>query len=147
MYGHNGGGVYLGSSGSTAITSDRNMKSDIIDIDDKYLDFFDRLRPITYKYDCPEHKGHRDHVGFVAQEVEEALIASGLTTEQFAGLVIENDVTLNPNYDSSLSDEENAANETHYDILYSLRYEEFISLLVKKVQSLQEQINQLGRNS
>lgn len=146
LYAHSGGGVYLGYSGSTAITSDRNMKTDIFDIDDKYLDFFDRLRPITYKYDCPENKGHRDHVGFIAQEVEEALLASGLTTEQFAGLVIEHDLTLNPNYDTSLSDEENAANETRYETLYSLRYEEFISLLVKKVQSLQEQINRLGGN-
>ena len=139
LYAHEGGGVYLGYSGSTAITSDRNMKKDIIDIDDKYIDFFDRLRPITYKYNV----GHRDHIGFVAQEVEEALTASGLTTEQFAGLVIERDINLNPNYDSSLSDEENAANETHYDKLYSLRYEEFISLLVKKVQNLQKQIDEL----
>lgn len=136
---HSGGGVYLGSSGSTAITSDRNLKTDILDIDDKYMNFFDRLRPITYKYT----EGHRDHVGFIAQEVEEALVASGLTTEEFAGLIIEHDVTLNPNYDSSMSEEEKRANETHYDTLYSLRYEEFISLLVKKVQSLQEQINQL----
>lgn len=143
LYGHTGGGVYLGTSGSTAVSSDRNMKSDILDIDDKYLDFFDRLRPITYKYDCPGNKGHRDHVGFIAQEVEEALIDSGLTTEQFAGLIIEKDITLNPNHDSCLSDEENLANEIHYDMLYSLRYEEFISLLVKKVQSLQEQINRL----
>lgn len=139
LYAHEGGGVYLGYSGSTAITSDRNMKKDIIDIDDKYIDFFDRLRPITYKYNV----GHRDHIGFVAQEVEEALTASGLTTEQFAGLVIERDINLNPNYDSSLSDEENAANETNYDKLYSLRYEEFISLLVKKVQNLQKQIDEL----
>ena len=141
LYAHSGGAVYLGASGSTAITSDRNMKKDIVDVDDKYIDFFDRLRPITYKYNV----GHRDHIGFIAQEVEEALTASGLTTEQFAGLVIEQDVTLNPNHDSSLSDEENAANETHYDTLYSLRYEEFISLLVKKVQNLQTQINELER--
>lgn len=139
LYAHEGGAVYLGASGSTAVTSDRNLKTDILDIDNKYIDFFDRLRPITYKY----NKGHRDHIGFIAQEVEEALIASGLTTEEFAGLIIEKDVTLNPNYDSSMTDEEIKANETHYDTLYSLRYEEFISLLVKKVQSLQEQINQL----
>ena len=139
LYAHDGGGVYLGYSGSTAITSDRNMKKDIIDIDGKYIDFFDRLRPITYKYNV----GHRDHIGFVAQEVEEALLESGLTTEQFAGLVIERDITINPNYDSSLSDEENKANETHYDTLYSLRYEEFISLIVKKVQDLQRQVNEL----
>ena len=139
LYCHSGGGIYLGASGSTAITSDRNMKKDITDIDDKYINFFDRLRPITYKY----NEGHRDHVGFIAQEVEEALEQAGLTTEQFAGLIIEQEVTLNPNYDSSLTDEESAANEEYYDKLYSLRYEEFISLLVKKVQNLQAQINEL----
>lgn len=136
---HEGGAVYLGASGSTAVTSDRNMKKDIIDIDNKYIDFFDRLRPITYKY----NNGHRDHIGFIAQEVEEALNASGLTNEQFAGLIIESNIDLNPNYDSSISDEENAANEIHYDKLYSLRYEEFISLLVKKVQDLQRQVNEM----
>lgn len=145
LYNHSGGGVYLGSSGSTAITSDRNLKKDILDIDDKYMDFFDRLRPITYKYDCPDNNGHRDHIGFVAQEVEEALMDSGLTTEQFAGIVIEKDVTLNKDYDSALLDDE--SKELHYDTLYSLRYEEFISLLVKKVQSLQQQINQLQTNT
>lgn len=139
LYSHSGGAVYLGASGSTAITSDRNMKKDIVDINNKYIDFFDRLRPITYKY----NDGHRDHIGFIAQEVEEALVASGLTTEEFAGIVIERNVSFNPNYDTSLSDEENTANETHYDTLYSLRYEEFISLLVKKVQDLQKQINEL----
>lgn len=133
----------MGYSGSTAITSDRKLKTDILDIDDKYLDFFDRLRPITYKYDCPGNKGHRDHVGFVAQEVEEALLDSGLTTEQFAGLIIEREISLNPNYDSSRTDEENAEHELYYEKLYSLRYEEFISILVKKVQSLQRQVDQL----
>lgn len=143
LYAHNGGAVYLGSSGSTAVTSDKNLKTDILDIDDKYIEFFDKLRPITYKYDAPGNKGHRDHIGFIAQEVEEALVASGLTTEQFAGIVIEKNVALNSNYDTNLSEEENAANATYYETLYSLRYEEFISLLVKKVQSLQEQINEM----
>ena len=139
LYAHSGGGVYLGASGSTAVTSDRNMKKDIVDIDDKYMIFFDLLRAVTFKY----INGHRDHGGMVAQEVEEALKLAGLTTEQFAGIIIEENVTLNPNYDSSLSDEENAANEEHYDKLYSLRYEEFIPLLIKKVQNLQRQINEL----
>lgn len=136
LYSHEGGGVYLGTSGSTAITSDKNLKKDISDIDDKYIEFFDRLRPITYKY----NDGHRDHIGFIAQEVEEALNASGLTNEQFAGLIIEKDITLNLDYDSSLP---NNNDDIHYDTLYSLRYEEFISLLVKKVQDLQRQINEL----
>jgi hypothetical protein len=35
LYAHNGGAVYLGYSGSTAVTSDRNMKNDILDVDDR----------------------------------------------------------------------------------------------------------------
>ena len=139
LYAHSGGAVYLGASGTTAVTSDRNVKKDIVDIDDKYMKFFDLLRAVTFKYT----NGHRDHGGMIAQEVEEALEASGLTTEQFGGIVIEEDVTLNPDYDTNLTDEENAANEEHYDKLYSLRYEEFIPLLIKKVQNLQKQINDL----
>ena len=138
LYTHTGG-VYLGSSGSTAVTSDRNMKKDILDIDDKYIKFFDLLRPVTFKY----INGHRDHGGMIAQEVEEALNKSGLTTEQFAGIIIEKDITINNEYDSSLTDEENINNEVHYDKLYSLRYEEFIPLLIKKVQNLQKEINEL----
>ena len=139
LYAHSGGGVYLGASGSTAVTSDENLKKDIVDLDDKYMKFFDYLRPVTYKY----LNGHRDHAGMSAQDVHKALIRSGLTTEQFAGIVIEKNVKFNPNYDSSLSDEENKANEIHYDKLYSLRYEEFIAILIKKVQNLEKQLNEL----
>lgn len=142
VYAHSGA-VYLGSSGSTAITSDRNLKKDIYDLDEKYVTFFMLLRSITYKYDNPENKGHRDHIGFIAQEVEEALLKAGLTTEEFAGLVIEKNVTLNPNHDSSLSEEENKANEIHYDKLYSLRYEEFIALNTYMIQKQQKEIDDL----
>ena len=147
LYAHSGGAVYLGSSGSTAITSDRNLKKDIYDLNDKYVRFFNNLRPITYKY---SESGHRDHIGFIAQEVEEALEKAELTSEEFAGLVIDKDITLNPNHDSSLSDEENKSNEIHYDKLYSLRYEEFIALnthMIKKqqtkIQSLESEVTSL----
>jgi hypothetical protein len=61
--------VYLGSSGSTAITSDETMK-DIWEIDPRYEDFFMRLHPVLYKY---RRTGHRTHIGYGAREVEEAL--------------------------------------------------------------------------
>lgn len=133
LYTH-GGGAYLGSSGSTAITSDRRMKKDIYAINDKYKNFFMKLEPVSYKYFNEENKGHRDHLGYIAQDVEQALYDSGLTTEEFAGLIIEHDVTLSSNYDSNLTDEENKANGIHYDTLYSLRNEEFISLNTVMIQ-------------
>lgn len=133
LYNH-GGGTYLGSSGSTAVTSDRNLKRDIYDINDQYVEFFMRLRPVSYKYNAKENVGHRDHIGYIAQEVEDALLDSGLTTEQFGGICIETDVDFNMDYDSEMTEEELAAGNIHYDKLYSLRYEEFIALNTHMIQ-------------
>lgn len=148
IYAH-GGGVYLGTSGTTAVTSDRNLKKDIFELGDKYSQFFNKLRPVSYKY---TDNGHRDHIGYIAQEVEDALMSSGLTTEQFAGICIEKDITLNPNEDASLTDEERKTNEVHYDELYSLRYEEFIALntfMIQKankiIESQQKEIDDLNK--
>lgn len=141
LYNH-GGGTYLGSSGSTAITSDKNLKKDIYDLSDKYVEFFMKLRPVTYKYNAKENIGHRDHLGYIAQEVEDALTASGLTTEQFAGICIEKDVTLDFEEDSSLTDKEREANKIHYDKLYSLRYEEFIALNTHMIQQAYKKIEE-----
>lgn len=141
LYNH-GGGTYLGSSGSTAITSDKNLKKDIYDLSDKYVEFFMKLRPVTYKYNAKENIGHRDHLGYIAQEVEDALTTSGLTTEQFAGICIENDVTLDFNEDSSLTDKEREDNKIHYDKLYSLRYEEFIALNTHMIQQAYKKIEE-----
>lgn len=129
-----GGGTYLGTSGSTAVTSDRNLKRDIYDINDQYVEFFMRLRPVSYKYNAKENVGHRDHIGYIAQEVEDALLDSGLTTEQFGGICIETDVDFNMDYDSEMTEEELAAGNIHYDKLYSLRYEEFIALNTHMIQ-------------
>ena len=133
LYNH-GGGTYLGTSGSTAVTSDRNLKRDIYDINDQYVEFFMRLRPVSYKYNAKENVGHRDHIGYIAQEVEDALLDSGLTTEQFGGICIETDVDFNMDYDSEMTEEELAAGNIHYDKLYSLRYEEFIALNTHMIQ-------------
>ena len=143
IYNHSGGGVYLGSSGSVAITSDKNLKKDICDMDNKYESFFYSLRPVSYKYDTKENSGHRDHLGFIAQDVEDGLISCGLTTEQFAGIVIEKDVDINNDYDSSIDDSDNEKNTVHYDKLYSLRYEEFIALNTHMIQKQSEEIKKL----
>jgi hypothetical protein len=123
IYSHTDGAVYLGSSGSTAITSDETMK-DIWEIDPRYEDFFMRLHPVLYKY---RRTGHRTHIGYGAREVEEALTDAGITTEEFAGILIDRDITI-------CADEAQAQTDQHYDELYSLRYQEFGALYALMLQ-------------
>lgn len=139
IYAHTSGAVYLGYSGSTAVTSDENLKN-IYDLDDKYLDFFMNLKPISYVY---KDNGHRNHLGFGARQVEQALLDADLTTEDFAGVLIDKDVTIG-------ADEAGTEEDVHYDELYSLRYEEFIALntaMIQKqakiIEEQQKQINDL----
>ena len=133
LYAYSGGGVYLGTSGSTAVTSDETFK-DLYNIDDRYVDFFDKLNPVVYKYKV----GHRRHLGFGAQSVEKALLDSGLETEDFAGIVVEEDVDIDDSYLS-------LGGSNHFNKLYSLRYEEFIALNTMMIKKLQERIKDLER--
>lgn len=105
----------LKNSDGTVITSDRNAKEDIREDLDRYLGLFDRLRPASFRL-----KGRtRRHLGFIAQDVETALTDCGISFEDFAGLVI---------------DEEGG---------YGLRYEEFIPLLAAKVQRQDAKIKEI----
>ena len=132
IYAHSGGAVYVGASGSEAVTSDETLK-DLYDIDDRYVKFFNKLNPITYIYKV----GHRKHLGFGAQSVEKALLDSGLSTEEFAGVVIDKNIDIGE--DERISPD----GKTHFDKLYSLRYEEFIALNTMMIQKLQKEIQSL----
>lgn len=104
----------LKSADGTIITSDRNQKEDISLGLEGYMSLFDRLRPASFRL-----KGrHRRHLGFIAQDVEAAMKEAGIDSRDFAGLAI---------------DEEGG---------YGLRYEEFIPLLVEKVQRLEAMIKE-----
>lgn len=107
------GYIYDGSG--AAISSDRNAKENILyDVDEKYLPIFDKLQPCSFRY-----KGRsRQHLGFIAQEVEEAMLDSGVDGKDFAAVV---------------NDEGK----------YSLRYTEFIPLLVAKIKQLEGRIAEL----
>lgn len=111
------GSWYLGNS--TAITSDENKKNSIEDLPENYSVLFGNLRPVRYKYN--NGTSDRFHTGFIAQDVEEALMKSEISTSDFAGYV---------------KDE----NGDCY-----LRYEEFIALAVKEIQSLKKQNTELER--
>lgn len=127
-----GGGIYFNAT--PTITSDETLK-DIEQMDDRYVDFFNNLNPVAYKFKV----GHRTHIGFGAQTVEKALLSSGLTTNDFAGIVIDKDIDMGEEW--GLSPDDN----THFEELYSLRYEEFIALNTMMIQKLQKRIEDLER--
>lgn len=139
IYSHSSGAVYLGSSGSTAITSDENLKN-MEQLDQRYEEFFMKLRPVLYTY---KNNGHRKHIGYGARAVEKALKDAGLTTEDFAGLLIDRDVTIG-------ADEMGTKEDVCFEELYSLRYEEFGALYAhmlqqafKRIESLESEVREL----
>lgn len=102
-------------------TSDRNKKNSIEDLPDKYVAMFDNLVPKRFKM----NKGTSDryHVGFISQEVEEAMTSAGITSQEFGGFI---------------KDTSGDGNK-----VYMLRYSEFIGILVAKVQRMQGEIDDL----
>ena len=120
---------YMYVSSGTAVTSDRNLKNTINDLDSEMSkEFIMGLKPSSFKYN--ESESDRTHFGLIAQDVEETLKEIGLTTKDFAGLVIENEK----------SEDGKEENKT-----YALRYEEFIAPLIKTVQTQQKKIDDLER--
>ena len=115
------GGVHATSE--IIIDSDRRVKEDI-DYDlERYEPFFLRLKPCIY-----HRKGEaeaRYHTGFIAQEVEEALSAAGLTYADLAALT--KDPYTNPEY--------------------GLRYGEFAALNAYMIQRLAARIDALERRT
>lgn len=105
---------------SGAKGSDRRLKKDIQDINLKYEKMFDNLLPKQYKY----KEGKRDHLGFIAQEIEENIKNVGMTALDFAGLV---KWDLNNDYSGN----------------YALRYEEFIALNTWQIQKLKTRVTDL----
>jgi hypothetical protein len=53
---------------STALSSDRRLKKDIVDIEDTEIEDMDKLHPVTYSW--KDDKDDNKHYGFIAQDVE-----------------------------------------------------------------------------
>ena len=102
-------------------TSDRRLKNSIAKLTDNYSVLFDNLKPCVFKYNN-ENSG-RKHIGFIAQDVEDAIQESGLTS-----------------YDAALVTD--FANNDDV-VIKTLCYEEIIGMLVHEVQTLKRTINPL----
>lgn len=100
--------------------SDRRIKKDISYNLKKYQSFFNSLKPVSYKL---KENDERIHLGFIAQEVEQALSKNNLANEDFGGL----------NQPQDKND------------IYTLTYNEFTVLNTYMIQELQHQVEELKR--
>lgn len=100
---------------ASVTSSDRNLKRDIEYDMTGRLDVLYRLRPCTYR----RTDGHRMHSGLIAQEVEDARNAVGISAEDYAALCVDRKG------------------------MYGIRYTEFIPELIAAVQDINKRLGAL----
>lgn len=120
-------------SGSPSIsTSDRNEKNTINELDETLAaEFIMGLKPVSFKYN--NGTSGRTHTGLISQDIEELLNDLGLDSSDFAGF-IKSPKTETQNTEMT---------ETENEFTYGLRYEEFISPIIKVIQLQQREIKEL----
>lgn len=105
--------------------SDRNIKNSIEALPEKYVRMFELVEPKRYKLNSGT--SGRFHTGFIAQEVEDAMRASGINSQEFAGWA--------------------RAKREDGSETYFLRYSEFIPILWAKVREQEERLKRLEESA
>lgn len=156
------GGIALGdgnvrwgqiySTNSSISTSDKNYKKNIKNLkeDERFYQLFKKLAPVSYLF--TDGSSGRTHVGFIAQDVEAAMIQVGLTDLDFAGFCkdIKMKSTGEKDENGNIIFEKDLDEYGNEQYVYALRYEEFIAIntmIVQKLEEnqieLEEKVNQL----
>lgn len=113
-----GGSIH--ASTEISVGSDARIKNSVSYNLDKYDEFFMALKPTRFKYN--DGISGRLHLGFIAQDVEEAMLNSGLTSMDLAALTKE--------------PVREVGEDGITDFRYGLRYGEFIALNTHMIQKL-----------
>lgn len=130
------------SSGGWKTTSDRRKKKDFRKLleDDRFERFFELLQPMEYRLIENDKKMH---IGFVAQDVEQAMTDCDISENEFYGLehavFSEKDFESNEEWEKFL-EQNGGAND-----MYTLCYQEFIALNTAMIQKLQNRCNDFER--
>ena len=106
------GAPIIYESTTPIVASDRDLKKDIIYDDDRLPALFDRLRPVSFRL---RDNDEMLHLGFIAQDVNEAVNAVGLDT----------------------------ALTKRLETLYTLDYTDLIAVVTAKVQEIDERVRRL----
>lgn len=107
--------------------SDRNLKNNIEELPNKYITLFDNITPKRFKMN--DGTSNRYHVGYIAQEVEEAMDIAGIDSKEFGGFIRD-----------YIVDED--GNKTDEEILM-LRYGEFDAIYAAKIKQIESRLNKL----
>ena len=105
--------------------SDRNIKNSIEALPEKYVRMLELVAPKRYKLNSGT--SGRFHTGFIAQEVEDAMRACGINSQEFAGWA--------------------RATREDGSETYFLRYSEFIPILWAKVREQEERLKRLEESA
>lgn len=123
------------------LTSDERQKTHITQLhtDPRFLRFAKMVVPYTFK--MVNGTSGRNHVGFIAQRVEEAMNTCGISDMEFAGIIKA------PVYSEMLKDKDgNEINEYDttseiIDYSYHLRYDEFIPLIFLWLRDIESRLS------
>lgn len=130
------------SSGGWKTTSDGRKKKDFRKLleDDRFERFFELLQPMEYRL---MENDEKMHMGFVAQDVEQAMTDCDISENEFYGLehavFSEKDFESNEEWEKFL-EQNGGAND-----MYTLCYQEFIALNTAMIQKLQNRCNDFER--
>ncbi len=145
--------IYAASA--TIQRSDANKKNNIEELDNETTkNFIMGLLPKSYRFN--DGTSGRTHYGLIAQDVEELLDKINIDTKDFAGFIKSPSVKeyeidkIDDNGNVILDEGENPQKELVREVIegeydYALRYEEFISPLIKFVQLQDKEISEIKK--
>lgn len=135
------------------VSSDRNKKNSISKISERYAKMFNSLVPVTFRYN--DEDSGKLHIGFIAQDVKDAMISAGISDSEFAGFC-QNQKTIPVRKEKQVKVHDPETGKYHTEIVrytedepvegeyeYSLRYGEFIALNTLMIQRLMERVDAL----
>ena len=111
----------LDTASGILITSHRHNKHSIESLDERYINLFDLLHPVRFKYN--DGSSGRYHAGLILDELKNAMDQSGLTTIDVAAYCL------------------NDKNDTNSG--GGIRYTDLISVIVAKVQQMDKENKEL----
>ena len=115
-----GSSVRLNNASGAIVTSDRRKKHQIKTLNSKFLEIFMNLRPVYFRM---KEGSQKIHIGFIAQEVEEAFEKNGISSDEFVAL-------------DKFQDESS-------NWYYGLVYEQFVALNTYAIQEAWKEISEI----
>lgn len=101
-----------------ASVSDRRLKKDVVELDDKLLDLFEFLTPKQYRF---KNGDEMLNLGFIAQELDDAMDEIG---------IVDKPIIIRPSEPEPKTG----------DLFYSLNYDDFIAIIWRKIQQIERRL-------